>query len=315
MSDPLRVVYAGTPDFAVPALTAVSASDHQVVAVYCQPDRRSGRGRKVVSGPVKARAIELSVPVEQPLTLRDDAAQQQLRSHQPDVLIVAAYGLILPPEVLAIPRYGCLNIHASLLPRWRGAAPIQRAIEAGDEITGVTIMQMAAGLDTGDMLLTRECPIAVNTTASALHDELAQLGASALLETLELLLAKQLKPVVQNEAQATYAHKLEKQEAVINWQHSALEIHRRVCAFNAWPVAQTTLQDETLRIWESRLVPDTDPGSASAGTLVAVNDGGIDVATGEGVLRLHTIQVPGKKPLSISDFLNSRTLAVGTQLG
>jgi methionyl-tRNA formyltransferase len=314
MSDSLRVVYAGTPEFAVPALDAVAAAGHRVVAVYTQPDRRSGRGRKVVFSPVKAKAMELSVPVEQPLTLRDATARAQLQSYQPDVMIVAAYGLILPPEVLAMPRYGCLNIHASLLPRWRGAAPIQRAIEAGDEQTGVTIMQMAEGLDTGDMLVTRECPVAVDATAAVLHNQLAELGAAAMLETLVLLQAGELQPQVQDESLATYAHKLDKQEAVIDWQHSALTIHRRVCAFNPWPVAQTALQEETLRVWETQLLPNATVNNAAPGTVVAT-EAGIDVATGDGVLSLQKIQVPGKKPMPAGDFLNSRSIAIGTRLG
>ena len=314
MSDSLRVVYAGTPEFAVPALDAVAAAGHRVVAVYTQPDRRSGRGRKVVFSPVKAKAMELSVPVEQPLTLRDATARAQLQSYQPDVMIVAAYGLILPPEVLAMPRYGCLNIHASLLPRWRGAAPIQRAIEAGDEQTGVTIMQMAEGLDTGDMMVTRECPVAVDATAAVLHDQLAELGAAAMLETLVLLQAGELQPQVQDESLATYAHKLDKQEAVIDWQHSALTIHRRVCAFNPWPVAQTALPEETLRVWETQLLPNATVNNAAPGTVVAT-EAGIDVATGDGVLSLQKIQVPGKKPMPAGDFLNSRSIAIGTRLG
>jgi methionyl-tRNA formyltransferase len=314
MSDSLRVVYAGTPEFAVPALDAVAAAGHRVVAVYTQPDRRSGRGRKVVFSPVKAKAMELSVPVEQPLTLRDATARAQLQSYQPDLMIVAAYGLILPPEVLAMPRYGCLNIHASLLPRWRGAAPIQRAIEAGDEQTGVTIMQMAEGLDTGDMMVTRECPVAVDATAAVLHDQLAELGAAAMLETLVLLQAGELQPRVQDESLATYAHKLDKQEAVIDWQHSALTIHRRVCAFNPWPVAQTALQEETLRVWETQLLPNATVNNAAPGTVVAT-EAGIDVATGDGVLSLQKIQVPGKKPMPAGDFLNSRSIAIGTRLG
>ena len=313
MSDSLRVVYAGTPDFAVPALAALHERGHQVVAVYTQPDRRSGRGRKVTFSPVKAKANELSVPVEQPITLREEPAQRQLRDYQPDVMIVAAYGLILPLEALQIPTYGCLNIHASLLPRWRGAAPIQRAIEAGDSSTGVTIMQMAEGLDTGDMLHKVECQITENMTAAVLHDQLAAMGARALIETLDLLIANELKPVVQDETQVTYASKLQKSEATISWHESALTIHRRVCAFNGWPVAQTTMQGETLRVWESRLVEESRI-TGTPGTVIGVDDG-IDVTTGDGILRLRKVQAPGKKPMDAGDFLNSRTLVIGTQLG
>lgn len=310
---PLRIVFAGTPDFAVPALAALVGHGHQVVAVYTQPDRPAGRGRKLAFSPVKQKAIELSVPVMQPETLKSSEAQQTLQALQADLMVVAAYGLILPQAVLDIPVSGCINIHASLLPRWRGAAPIQRAIAAGDEQSGVTIMQMNAGLDTGDMLHIKRCLIGQNTTGQQLHDQLATLGSSALLETLAMLSANQLKPEPQDNSLATYAEKLSKSEALVDWQQSAIDIHRKICAFNAWPVAQTVLQGDTLRVWES-VVADSAAGSAVCGEIVALNDG-IDVATGDGVLRLLRVQAPGKKPLAVADFLNSRELAVGMQLG
>ena len=221
MSQPLRIIYAGTPDFAVPALQALINSPPEVVAVYCQPDRPSGRGRKLVFGPVKQVAVNAGIAVEQPVSLKSAEEQAKLQAYQADVMIVAAYGLILPQAVLDTPKYGCLNIHGSLLPRWRGAAPIQRAIQVGDSETGVTIMQMAAGLDTGDMLYKVVCPITPTDGGQSIHDKLAQTGATALLHTLDLLVAGQLTPEVQDNSLANYAHKLNKAEAQINWQQSA----------------------------------------------------------------------------------------------
>lgn len=311
-TSPLRIIYAGTPDFAVPALEALVMDGHQVVAVYTQPDRRAGRGRKMVFSPVKAKAVELSIPVMQPASLKDVQVQKNLKAMDADVMIVAAYGLILPEAVLNTPRHGCLNIHASLLPRWRGAAPIQRAIEAGDNQSGVTIMQMDVGLDTGDMLHIERCPIEQNTTGQQLHDTLAMMGSKALIKTLSVMVSGNLKPVKQDSSLATYASKLDKGEAIINWQDSAIEIHRRICAFNAWPVAQTALSGDTLRIWESVLLNAEDSGSC-AGEIVGTTDG-LDVAAGQGVIRLLRVQAPGKKPVAISDFLNSRNISSGMQL-
>lgn len=309
----LRIVYAGTPDFAVPALTALIEHGHEVCAVYTQPDRRAGRGRKVVYSAVKNAAVAHSVPVEQPQSLKDQDAQRTLESYQPDVMVVAAYGLILPVEVLSMPTHGCINIHGSLLPRWRGAAPIQRAIEAGDKTTGITIMQMDAGLDTGDMLLCKSCPIAPDNTAQQLHDQLAALGAQALLETLPLLEQGTLDPQPQDDTHATYAHKLEKSEANIQWHNTATEIHRCVCAFNPWPVAQTVFDGDTLRVWESTVI-DTKGSDHPAGTIVAADEG-LDIACGQGVLRLLRVQAPGKKSVACKDFLNSHAPVVGSTLG
>ncbi len=311
---PLRVVYAGTPEFAVPALRALADSKHQVVAVYTQPDRPAGRGRKLTAGPVKQAAQELAIEVQQPLSLREPDARQVLAAYQPDLMVVAAYGLILPQQVLDLPAHGCINVHASLLPRWRGAAPIQRAIAAGDTQSGITIMQMAAGLDTGDMLLKKACAIETNTTGSQLHDTLAVLGAEALMDVIGLIGTDGLQPEVQNEDLVTYAKKLSKQEALIDWQQSAVQIHRNICAFNGWPVAQTQLNGETLRIWQSRLISDSGGHNGRAGQVIDTTDG-LDVGTGSGVLRITQVQMPGKKPVSSADFLRNRTIARGQQLG
>jgi len=309
-----RIVYAGTPDFAVPPLAALVESGYDVVAVYTQPDRRSGRGRKLQASPVKALALEHNIEVVQPDSLRNAEQLAQLQSYRADLMVVAAYGQILPIDILQTPVHGCLNIHASLLPRWRGAAPIQRAIENGDSISGVTIMQMDAGLDTGHMLHKEECEIGANTTGAELHDKLAELGTTALLKTLEQLHAGTLDPKVQDDAASCYAAKIEKSEALINWNLSALELHRKVCAFNAWPVAQTLLDGETVRIWESSLPDDVSVNANSPGQVISA-DKYLDVSAGEGVLRIHKLQPPGRKPMSAADFLNSRKVPAGTQLG
>ena len=308
-----RVVYAGTPDFAVPALMGLIDAGYHIPAVYTQPDRRAGRGRKVQMSPVKTLALEHGLEVVQPQSLREPDQQSLLASYQPDLMVVAAYGQILPLEILNTPVHGCFNIHGSLLPRWRGAAPIHRAIENGDEKTGVTIMQMDKGLDTGDMLLKAECDIGVNTTSTELHDQLAELGTAALLQTLELLHSDSLSPRVQDDAASCYAAKIEKAEAVLDWKQSARVLHRKVCAFNPWPVAQTLFDGENLRIWESSL-SEAEVGGASPGEVVSVGDH-IEVATGSGVLSISKLQPPGKKAMPVSDFLNSRSVIVGTQLG
>jgi methionyl-tRNA formyltransferase len=308
----LRVVYAGTPDFSVPALQML-AQMTRVVAVYTQPDRPAGRGRRPTASPVKQVAETLDLPIEQPETLKSASVQQTLAGYSPDVIVVAAYGLLLPQSVLDLPRYGCLNIHASLLPRWRGAAPIQRAIETGDSTSGVSIMQMAAGLDTGDVWLMRECQILPETTGGSLHDELASLGASALQEVLPTIVQGESSPVPQDESLATYAHKLSKREASINWSESAVAIDRKIRAFNPWPVAQFTLDGQMLRVWGAAVAADRS--DRPAGEVLAASEQGIDVATGDGVLRLLQLQAPGRKPVHVRDFLNSRALAVGTQCG
>ncbi len=304
MPQSLRVVFAGTPEFAARALAALIESPHEVVAVYTQPDRPAGRGRKLRPSPVKALALEHQLPVLQPESLKDPAEQATLAAFKPDVMVVAAYGLLLPQAVLDIPTLGCINIHASLLPRWRGAAPIQRAILAGDAESGITIMQMEAGLDTGPMLLKATTPIGPEENAQGLHDRLAGLGASALLEALAQLPGGELKPEPQNDAEATYAKKLEKGEAAIDWQRPAAGIHRQVRAFNPWPVAQARLAEDALRVWEATVVP----GSGKPGRVVATGRDGIDVATGDGLLRITRLQLPGGRPLSAAEFLNGRDL-------
>lgn len=301
---PLKIIYAGTPDFAVPALQALIASPHQVVAVYTQPDRPAGRGRKIQFGPVKQVAVDAAIEVQQPVSFKDIDAEKILAAYQCDVMVVAAYGLILPQNVLDLPIYGCFNIHGSLLPRWRGAAPIHRAIQSGDSETGVTIMQMAAGLDTGDMLLKMACPITAEDTSQTIHDRLASDGADALLQVLESI--NDLNPEIQDETQTSYAQKLNKAEAEIDWSKSAIEIDRTIRAFNPWPVAFTLYDGKPLRIFMSKVLDKkTDE---PAGTVIAETNNGIEIATGNGVLSFSRLQLPGKKAMDVRDFLNGRSL-------
>ncbi|KUJ71199.1 methionyl-tRNA formyltransferase [Thiomicrospira sp. WB1] len=306
-SQTLNIVFAGTPDFAVPALSALIDSPHTVCGVYTQPDRPAGRGRKLTPSPVKAKALEHDLPVFQPQNFKDPDDRATLQALRPDLMVVVAYGLILPQSVLDIPTYGCLNIHGSLLPRWRGAAPIQRAIEAGDPQTGVTIMQMAAGLDTGPMLTTLATEIDATDTAQSLHDRLADLGAQALMTTLDQLTDTGVTPIAQDDAQATYAQKLSKAEAAIDWHQPAQPITRKIQAFNPWPVATTQWQTQTLRLWEAQCRPELS-SSAAPGTVLSVQPEGVDVATGEGMVRLITVQPPGKKAMAAYDFAQSRQL-------
>ncbi len=308
----LKIAFAGTPAFAVPALEALLRSPHRVVAVYTQPDRPAGRGRQLQASPVKACAMRHDIPVEQPLTLRDDNARDTLASYQVDLLVVVAYGLILPPAVLDTPRLGCLNIHASLLPRWRGAAPIQRALLAGDRQTGVGIMRMEAGLDTGPVFIERVIDIAPRETAGSLHDKLAALGAEALLEALGGLIAGTLQACPQPEAGITYARKITKEEAVIDWSRPAAEIDRQVRAFNPVPGAETVWRGQQLKIWDAE--PEAPRGDVLPGTVVAADAGGIVVATGDGTLKVARLQLAGRKPTTAGDFLNAHQLA-GEHLG
>jgi len=300
----LKIIYAGTPDFAVPALQALIHSRHKVLAVYTQPDRPAGRGRKIQFGPIKQVAIDANIEVHQPLSFKDVETKKQLADYDCDVMIVAAYGLILPQEVLDIPKYGCLNIHGSLLPRWRGAAPIHRAIQNGDPETGVTIMQMTAGLDTGDMLHKVICPIKSDDTGQSIHDRLATDGAEALLQVLENM--EQINPIKQDESLSCYAYKLNKAEAEIDWTQSAKIIDRTIRAFNPWPVAFTHFEGKPLRIFMSKYL---DKKSDQApGTVIAESTDGIEIVTGDGVLCISRLQLPGKKAMDVKDFLNGRSL-------
>lgn len=308
----LRVVFAGTPEFAAVALRALLATRHQVVAVYTQPDRPAGRGRKLRPSPVKEVALEHELPVFQPTSLKPVGEQAVLAAFEADVMVVAAYGLLLPKAILETPRLGCLNIHGSLLPRWRGAAPIQRAILAGDTETGITIMQMDEGLDTGAMLLKRTTPIAPRDTAGTLHDRLAGAGAELCVEALDQLAEGSLIAEPQDDALATYASKLEKSEALVDWTEPAVAIDRKVRAFNPWPVAQTTHGETVLRIWEA--LPVEQHTEAAPGLVIAATAEGIDVATGSEVLRIKRLQKPGGKPLNAREFLNAYPLA-GARLG
>lgn len=317
MDHPLRIIFAGTPEFAAESLKALlQHGGHEVVAVYTQPDRPAGRGRELKASPVKELALARKIPVYQPLSLKDPAAVAELAELNADLMIVAAYGLILPQSVLNAPRLGCLNVHASLLPRWRGAAPIQRAILAGDAETGITIMQMDAGLDTGAMRYKVSCPISANDTGSSLHDRLALLGGEALIAALELLQEDDLPSTPQDNALSTYAAKLSKDEARLDWSKPAAELVRAVHAYNAWPVAFTTLGGQIVRIWQASAVAGTT--SAPAGMIIAADRDGLRVAAGSGsVLQIEMLQLPGGKALSVMQLLNARRdqLATGQVLG
>ena len=306
MTSALKVIFAGTPEFAATSLDALIKSQHHVCTVYTQPDRPAGRGRKLTASAVKQLAVQHGLPVLQPETLKTADALAELQSLNADIMVVVAYGLILPLEVLQAPRLGCINVHASVLPRWRGAAPIQRAILAGDKQSGVTIMQMDAGLDTGDMLLVKTTPIEDTDTAQTLHDRLADIGARALIEALQLLSEGRAHPEKQDDSQATYAKKLQKSEAVIDWQQSAEAIHRKICSFNPWPVAQTELDGKIVRIWQSTVTQHHS--NETAGLVLDESKSGIDVATGDGVLRITKLQLPGAKPLAVADFLNAHSV-------
>ncbi|MGH8372360.1 MAG: methionyl-tRNA formyltransferase [Gammaproteobacteria bacterium] len=310
MTTRLRIAFAGTPDFAVPALEALVAAGHEIVGVWTQPDRPAGRGRKLAASPVKQHALQLGLSVQQPVSLRKTEARVALREAKPDLMVVVAYGLLLPRAVLDLPRYGCLNIHASLLPRWRGAAPIQRAILAGDDESGVTIMQMDAGLDTGDMLMVRRTPIHATDNAQTLHDRLAVLGAEAIVEVLTHI--TELQPVAQDQACATYAPKLTREEALIDWNRPAAELERCVRAYNPWPVAHTFWNGQSLRIWEAQMLQLT--ANFAPGSVIASGADGIDVVTGQGVLRITRLQAAGGRVLSAADFSHGRALA-GARFG
>ncbi len=307
----MKIIFAGTPDFAVPSLQMLLSSKHEVCAVYTQPDRPAGRGRHSHASPVKELATKYAIPVFQPLSLKTDEDFQQIKSFNADLIVVVAYGMILTQAVLDVPRLGCINVHGSLLPRWRGAAPIQRALMAGDEKTGITIMQIVRKLDAGDMLHKEECVIGDSDTASDLHDKLAELGAIGLVKVLAQMEAGTLHAEPQDEALVTYAEKLTKSEAIIDWTQSAKTIALKVRGLNAWPVAQTLYQDNVLRIWRAEVIAiesDLEPGTVSCANKT------IDVATGKGLLRLHEVQLPGGKRITAQAFLNAHQLK-GVKLG
>ncbi len=309
MSQALKIIFAGTPDFAAKHLAALIHSEHQVVAVYCPPDKPAGRGKKLTACATKTLALSHDIIVEQPLNFKELDAQQQLKSYNADVMVVVAYGLLLPEVILSAPRLGCINVHGSLLPKWRGAAPIQRALEAGDSETGVTLMQMDKGLDTGEMILTARCAITSTDTSASLYDKLAELGPSALLDTLALMVEGDYPRITQDNDASTYAAKLDKAEAELDWQLSADILDRKIRAYIPWPVAQFTFIDEKatthrIRVWQASLV--ILDSVHSAGTIAAVDKQGIVVSTGQGNIRLETLQLPGKKALAVSDILNGR---------
>ncbi|MCP6697003.1 methionyl-tRNA formyltransferase [Pseudomonas donghuensis] len=309
----MRIVFAGTPEFAAEHLKALIDSPYDVVAVYTQPDRPAGRGQKLMPSAVKQLAVDNGIQVLQPPTLRNAEAQAELAALQPDLMVVVAYGLILPQAVLDIPRLGCINSHASLLPRWRGAAPIQRAVEAGDSESGVTVMLMEAGLDTGPMLLKVSTPISASDTGGTLHDRLAEMGPPAVLEAVAGLAAGTLQGEVQDDSLATYAHKLNKDEARLDWSRPAVELERLIRAFNPWPICHSTLNGEAVKV----LAANLSTGSGAPGEILSASKDGLIVACGEQALCLTRLQLPGGKALNFSDLFNSRRekFATGTVLG
>lgn len=310
----LKIIFAGTPDFSVPTLQALIDSKHNVLAVLTKPDAHSGRGQHTHRTPVKKCAEHHNLPVLQPHTLKDEQIRSELTAFNADVMVVVVYGLILPASVLAIPKYGCLNVHASILPRWRGAAPIHHALLNGDQTSGISIMQMAQGLDTGDILATHEAPITDTTTCGELYEQLAQDGAQMMLSVLDDVAQSNLNPIKQDDQLATYANKITKLDAQIDWSQSAQQIDRMVRAFNPWPVAFTHVNEQQLRIWQATIVDQSPTGVP--GNIMAVHKESIDVATGDGVLRILSVQLPGARRMSMQDVLNSKAdwFQVGTVL-
>lgn len=304
MSDSLRIIFAGTPDFAARHLDALLSSGHEVVGVFTQPDRPAGRGNKLTPSPVKVLAEQYSLPVFQPKSLRPEENQAMVQALNADVMVVVAYGLILPQPVLSMPRLGCINVHGSLLPLWRGAAPIQRALWAGDSETGVTIMQMDVGLDTGAMLHKMSCPILPQDTSATLYDKLAELGPRGLLETLEQLADGSAVAEVQNDALATYAEKLSKEEARLNWQLSAEQLERCIRAFNPWPVSYFIVDEQPVKVWKAEVIAKAH--GSQPGTIIQADKQGIQVATADGILNIQELQPAGKKVMGTQDLLNSR---------
>ncbi|MRT44157.1 methionyl-tRNA formyltransferase [Enterobacteriaceae bacterium RIT702] len=303
MSAPLKIIFAGTPDFAARHLDALLASEHQVVGVFTQPDRPAGRGNKLTPSPVKVLAQAHDIPVFQPKSLKPEENQHLVADLQADIMVVVAYGLILPKAVLMMPRLGCINVHGSLLPRWRGAAPIQRSLWAGDTETGVTIMQMDVGLDTGDMLHKLSCPITAEDTSASLYEKLAQLGPQGMLLTLDLLASGNAKPEVQDEALVSYAEKLSKEEARLDWSLSAAQLERCIRAFNPWPMSYFMVEEQPVKVWRATVLPHQNK---QPGEIVHADKQGIQIATADGVLNLVSLQPAGKKAMSAQDLLNSR---------
>jgi len=307
----MKIIFAGTPDFAVAPLKALH-KDHQIVAVFTQPDRKSGRGKKLTPPPVKVEAQELGIPVLQPSSLKDQ--QQVIADFDADIMVVVAYGMLLPQNILDTPKLGCLNIHASILPRWRGAAPIQRAIQEGDAETGVSIMRMELGLDTGPVYQILKTPISSSDTSASLHDKLAVLGSLGICETIALLEEEpDAKPTQQDDAQSNYAKKITKQEAVIDWSMSATQIDQRIRAFTPWPICQTAHSSVRIRIWKASVLTQEISKTQPSGTIIAINDSNISVQCGEGVLQLETLQRDGSKPLSVREFCNGYPLHINDQ--
>jgi len=303
VSAPLKIIFAGTPDFAARHLDALLASEHQVVGVFTQPDRPAGRGNKLTPSPVKVLAQAHDIPVFQPKSLKPEENQHLVADLQADIMVVVAYGLILPKAVLVMPRLGCINVHGSLLPRWRGAAPIQRSLWAGDSETGVTIMQMDVGLDTGDMLHKLSCPITAEDTSASLYEKLAQLGPQGMLLTLDLLASGNAKPEVQDEALVSYAEKLSKEEARLDWSLSAAQLERCIRAFNPWPMSYFMIEEQPVKVWQATVLPHQNK---QPGEIVHADKQGIQIATADGVLNLVSLQPAGKKAMSAQDLLNSR---------
>ena len=305
MNSSLKIVFAGTPEFAALHLQALINSQHQVVAVYSQPDRPAGRGNKLQASAVKQLALQHNIPVFQPATLKSEEAQSELANLDADLMVVVAYGLLLPKKVLETPKHGCINVHGSLLPKWRGAAPIQRAIWAGDSETGVTIMQMDEGLDTGAMLHTSSIAIENTDTSATLYSKLSTTGPQALLDTLDKL--SDIQPQKQDDSQASYAKKLSKEEARIDWQDDATQLERNVRAFNPWPVSYFELNGQTVKVWQSQLQTVSEKRAYQPGEIISADKQGVLVKAGKHALLLQNLQFPGKKPMAIADVLNGRS--------
>ncbi|WP_199610170.1 methionyl-tRNA formyltransferase [Flocculibacter collagenilyticus] len=304
MSNPLKIIFAGTPDFAAKHLQALIDSEHQICAVYTMPDRPAGRGKKLQASPVKQLAQEHDLPVVQPSSLKSEEAQHALAAFNADLMVVVAYGLILPQVVLDTPKYGCINVHGSILPRWRGAAPIQRAIWAGDAETGVTIMQMDAGLDTGDILHIARTPIEATDTSASMYNKLAEIGPRALLTSLTLIAEQQITATPQDDKLANYAEKLSKEEALLDWNKSAAELEREIRAFNPWPMSYTKLDEHNIKVWQAQVIDEAH--NAAPGTILSATKQGINIATQQDVLSITSLQPPGKKAMSAQDFINAR---------